>query len=180
VILIGEIRDKETAEIAISAALTGHLVLSTLHTNNAAGAITRLLNIGLPPYLVSSAVIAAVAQRLVRTVCPQCSEKYTPSEYELDVIKKEKDIDSNITLKRSTGCSNCYQTGYYGRKSIYEILDISPEIMKLIIQGKEEEQIQDMAVKEGMTSLSKNAIKEVIKGNTTFDEMMRIISSGKG
>jgi type IV pilus assembly protein PilB len=179
IILIGEIRDKETAEIAISAALTGHLVLSTLHTNDAAGAVTRLINMGMPAYLVSTAVIAAIAQRLIRTLCPQCSEKHTPDYYELQTINKYKQIDHNTQIQRSKGCVNCYQTGYYGRKSIYEILELSPEIMKMVVEGRQGAQIQNRAVEEGMRTLTQNAIKEVLKGNTSFEEMMRVISTGR-
>lgn len=179
IILIGEIRDRETAEIAVSAALTGHLVLSTLHTNDAAGAITRLINMGMPAYLVSTAVVAAIAQRLVRTLCPQCSEKHTPDDYEFRTINKYREIEKGTQIYRSKGCVNCYNTGYYGRKSIYEILELTPEIMKLVVEGKEAAQIQSRAVKEGMKTLTNNAIKEVLKGNTSFEEMMRVISTGR-
>ena len=176
IILIGEIRDAETAEIAVSAALTGHLVLSTLHTNDAAGAISRLIDLGIPPFLVSSALLGTVAQRLIRTSCPKCRQAYKPSEEEIKRLFGDKpDIDKNIELYHPSGCESCYQTGYKGRKSIYEILSISQEIRKLIMNGDSDQGIKEQAVKEGMKVLFENAANEVLDGVTTMEEMMRIV-----
>jgi len=176
IILIGEIRDVETAEIAISAALTGHLVLSTLHTNDAVGAISRLIDLGIPPFLVSSALLGTVAQRLIRTSCLKCRKAYKPSKQELKhLLGNKPDINKNIKLYHSSGCESCYQTGYQGRKSIYEILSISPKIRGLIMSGSSDHVIKEQAIKEGMKILCKNAADEVLNGATTMEEMMRIV-----
>jgi type II secretory ATPase GspE/PulE/Tfp pilus assembly ATPase PilB-like protein len=149
IILIGEIRDLETAEIAVSAALTGHLVLSTLHTNDAAGAISRLLNIGVPPFLVGSALVGAVAQRLVRTLCPKCRESYAPGPEERQSITSTISACSD-TLYKDVGCNDCFQAGYRGRKSIYEILTVSSSIRKMIMDGANDAVIKAQAIEEGM------------------------------
>jgi type IV pilus assembly protein PilB len=176
IILIGEIRDAETAEIAVSAALTGHLVLSTLHTNDAAGAISRLIDLGIPPFLVSSALLGTAAQRLIRTSCSKCRQAYKPTKEELKhLFGGKSDIDKNIELYRPGGCENCYKTGYKGRKSIYEILCISPEIKRLIMNGSSDQGIKEQAIKEGMKILFENAADEVLNGVTTMEEMMRIV-----
>ena len=176
IILVGEIRDAETAEIAISAALTGHLVLSTLHTNDAVGAISRLIDLGIPPFLVASALLGTAAQRLIRTICPKCHEAFKPSEEELQrLFDGKSDIDRNIELYRPNGCENCYHTGYHGRKSIYEILCISREIRRLIMEGRSDQDIKEQAIKDGMKILRENAINEVLNGVTTMEEMMRIV-----
>ena len=176
IILVGEIRDAETAEIAVSAALTGHLVLSTLHTNDAVGAISRLIDLGIPPFLVSSALLGTAAQRLIRTCCPKCRQTFKPSEQELKRLFGDRsDIDKNIELFRPSGCESCYHTGYQGRKSIYEILCISPEIRRLIMSGSSDQVIKEQAIKDGMKILSDNAVNEVLNGVTTMEEMMRIV-----
>jgi type IV pilus assembly protein PilB len=176
IILIGEIRDAETAEIAVSAALTGHLVLSTLHTNDAAGAISRLFDLETPPFLAASALLGAVAQRLVRTCCPKCRKSYKPSEQELQRLFGDKtDYDKNIELYRSEGCESCHKTGYHGRKSIYEILPISPQIRKMIMDEKSDQDIKQKAMEEGMKILRQKAVNEVLAGTTTIEEMMRIV-----
>jgi type IV pilus assembly protein PilB len=175
VILIGEIRDLETAEIAISAALTGHLVLSTLHTNDAAGAISRLINIGIPPFLVSSALLGTVAQRLIRTSCSECRQSYKPSEEELKLLFGESSVDGNIELYRNSGCKNCYQMGYRGRKAIYEILTVSDQIRRMIVEEASDDTIKQQAISEGMKTLRKSGLDEVINGLTTLDELMRVV-----
>jgi len=175
VILIGEIRDLETAEIAISAALTGHLVLSTLHTNDAAGAISRLINLGIPPFLVSSALLGAVAQRLIRVACPQCKQVYQPSQEERKLLLGESGADGDIKLYRSPGCKNCFQMGYRGRKAIYEILSVSQVIRKMIVDGASDDKIKQQAVASGMKTLRKSGIDEVAGGVTTLDELMRVV-----
>ncbi len=179
IILVGEIRDYETAEIAVSAALTGHLVLSTLHTNEAAGAISRLINLGVQPFLVASALLGAVAQRLIRTSCSGCKQSYHPSGEEVTTVFGKETAKKKIKLYRGTGCNGCYQSGYRGRKSIYEILSISSEIRKMIVEGSSDEKIRRQAVKEGMRSLKKSAIDEVVNGATTTEELIRVVDVGR-
>jgi type IV pilus assembly protein PilB len=188
IILIGEIRDLETAEIAISAALTGHLVLSTLHTNDAAGAVSRLVNIGIPPFLVASALLGAVAQRLMRTVCPRCKETYEPDKSledcglrivdgglkETDGPNPESEI-RNPKLARGRGCQYCCQTGYQGRRAVYEILPVSQTIRHMILDGRGDTHIKEQAMQEGMRTLRTNAIQEVLRGVTTIEELMRVV-----
>ncbi len=178
IILVGEIRDFETAEIAVGAALTGHLVLSTLHTNDAAGAISRLINLGVQPFLVASALIGAMAQRLIRTLCSKCKQAYEPSEDELKCLFGESYHDKKIELYRGTGCSNCYHSGYHGRKAVFEILRVSPEIRRMIIDTSSDDAIKQQALKEGMKTLRENAINEVLNGATSLDELMRVVDVG--
>ncbi len=175
IILVGEIRDLETAEIAISAALTGHLVLSTLHTNDAAGAISRLIDLGIPPFLVASALLGAAAQRLIRMSCSKCKQVYEPSEDELKCLFAKSHPDKKIKLYRGAGCNSCYHTGYHGRKSIYEILCISPEIRRMVVHGSSDDAIKQQAIKEGMGTLHESAVDEVVTGVTTLDELMRVV-----
>jgi len=175
VILVGEIRDPETAEIAISAALTGHLVLSTLHTNDAAGAVSRLINLGVAPFLVASALLGAVAQRLVRTNCPKCRRPYKPGIDELTSIFGKSLPDKEIQLYRGAGCNDCRNTGFRGRSGVFEILPVSQQIRKMITDGCADGQIKQQAMKEGMRSLTKAAIDEVLQGGTTIEELMRVV-----
>lgn len=173
VILIGEIRDYETAEIAVSAAMTGHLVLSTLHTNDAAGAISRLINLGIPPFMLASSLLGAIAQRLYRTSCVTCRESYTPEPN----IKKRlfANEPDNMVLYRSNGCDNCGKSGYVGRKSIYEILPVSTAIRNMIIEAKNDTMIKNQAIKEGMKTLRMSGINQVLTGLTTLDELYRVV-----
>ena len=173
IILIGEIRDLETAEIAVSAALTGHLVLSTLHTNDAAGAVSRLVSIGIAPFLVASSLLGVVAQRLVRTLCPKCKELCTAEEEEQRLIGGP--TATTEQLYRGKGCPNCYGSGYQGRKSIYEILCVSPTIKRLIVDGRSDAVVKEQAIGEGMRTLQVSALNEVRDGVTTIDEIMRVV-----
>ncbi len=175
IILVGEIRDPETAEIAISAALTGHLVLSTLHTNDAAGAVSRLINLGVAPFLVASALLGAVAQRRVRTTCEKCKKPYTPSTEELAAIYGKSLPGKEIQLYRGIGCNNCRNTGYRGRRGVFEILSVSPQIRKMIADGCPDGKIKQQAIQEGMRSLTKASIDDMLAGNTTIDELMRVV-----
>jgi type IV pilus assembly protein PilB len=175
IILIGEIRDHETAEIAVGAALTGHLVLTTLHTNDAAGAISRLTNLGIPPFLVGSALIGSVAQRLLRTCCPKCKRSYEATERERDVLLGDVENTEKLQLWSGEGCAHCYQSGYLGRKSVYEILRVSRPIQRLIVGGANDDAVKQMAMDEGMRTLKMAAVGEVLDGRTTVDEMMRVI-----
>jgi type IV pilus assembly protein PilB len=173
VILIGEIRDYETAEIAVSAAMTGHLVLSTLHTNDAAGAISRLINLGIKPFMLASALLGSIAQRLYRTSCSACRESYTPdSEIKKKLFAQQPD---DIQLHRSIGCDNCGKSGYVGRKSIYEILPVSNIIRNMIIEGGNDTAIKNQAIKEGMKTLRMSGLNQVLSGLTTIDELYRVV-----
>jgi type IV pilus assembly protein PilB len=178
VILVGEIRDLETAEIAVSAALTGHLVLSTLHTNDAAGAISRLMSLGIPSFLVASALLGTASQRLVRTICPKCKQPYTSSTEELEQLFPSSERSKELQLFRGQGCDYCYQSGYRGRKAIYEILCISPEIRRMIVEADSDNAIAQQAIKEGMKTLRKSGIEQVLNGSTVFEELLRFVDMG--
>jgi type IV pilus assembly protein PilB len=175
IILVGEIRDPETAEIAVSAALTGHLVLSTLHTNDAAGAISRLINLGVAPFLVASALLGSVAQRLVRTCCPLCRQSYKGNEAELNCLFGQSSPGREVQLYRSTGCNNCYNTGYRGRKGVFEVLPVSPAIKSMMTDGADDAAIKRQAVNEGMKTLRESAVGDVLSGLTTLKEVMRVV-----
>jgi type IV pilus assembly protein PilB len=175
IILIGEIRDPETAEIAISAALTGHLVLSTLHTNDAAGAVSRLINLNVAPFLVASALLGSVAQRLIRTICSDCRQPYKPSVDEMKQLFGKQLPDKEIQLYRGAGCQLCRNTGYRGRKAVYEILTINQQIRRMITESKSDGLIKQQATSEGMRTLTKAAVDEVLAGNTTLEELMRSV-----
>ncbi|HHP7234691.1 MAG TPA: GspE/PulE family protein [Desulfobacterales bacterium] len=169
VIMVGEIRDSETATIAVQAALTGHKVLSTLHTNDAAGAVTRFIDMGIEPFLVASTMIAAFGQRLVRTVCPQCRTAYTPSQEALQFWGLDNGPDSNF--QAGEGCFNCMHTGYKGRTGLYEVLLIDDPIQELILKKASSHDIAREAQKRGeFTTLKQDAAKKIYRGITTFDE----------
>ncbi|AIS52347.1 type II secretion system protein E [Thermoanaerobacter kivui] len=172
VIMIGEIRDTETAEIAIRSAITGHLVLSTLHTNDAAGAITRLIDMGIEPYLVSSAVVGVIAQRLARRICDNCKTSYKASDREKQLVGIEEDKD--FTLYKGRGCAVCNKTGYRGRIPIYEIMTVTSDIKELINKKASSDVIGIQAVKNGMKTLRESAKRLVLEGKTTIDEMLRL------
>jgi general secretion pathway protein E len=172
VILVGEIRDRETADIAIHAALTGHLVFSTLHTNDAASAVTRLIDMDIEPFLVSSAVQAIIAQRLVRVLCPHCKEPYEPEEAQWTELGLGKDGSGPIF--RAKGCEKCLETGYRGRTGIYEFLRMTESIKGLVLQTSDSNQISRAARKEGMVSLREDGIQKVTEGKTTISEVLRV------
>ena len=174
VILVGEMRDAETASMGIQASLTGHLVFSTLHTNDAPTAVTRMIDMGVPGYLVASSVVAILAQRLVRTICKKCSTKFTPTEA---VIKEAGLTDEQIaraTFKRGKGCNTCGQTGYRGRMGIHEILMIDSRVRELIFENAPANVIREYAMEHGMTTLFGDGVKKVVDGFTTFDEVYRV------
>ena len=167
--LVGEIRDLETAEIAVQASLTGHLVFSTLHTNSAVGTISRLVDMGVEPFLVSSTVEAVMAQRLVRKVCPNCMTNYEPSTEVLKSWGINNKIRANFV--QGKGCFNCMHTGYKGRTGVYEVMTISDEIKDLILKRQSSHAIQQAALKSGtFTPLKENAAEKAIKGITTLEE----------
>jgi general secretion pathway protein E len=172
VILVGEIRDLETAEIAIQAALTGHLVFSTLHTNDAASAITRLIDMGIEPFLTSSSVQAIIAQRLVRLLCPRCKEPYEPDEGELAEMGLDEDIP--VSIFRPSGCPHCLDTGYRGRVGIFEFMQMTEAIKALMLKTSDANHIRKAAVAEGMVTLRDDGIQKVLEGRTAVSEVMRV------
>ncbi len=174
VIMVGEIRDTETAGIAIHASLTGHLVLSTLHTNDAPGAITRLIDMGIEPFLVSSSVIAIVAQRLIRLICPDCREEVTPTEAELNELGLKKAELKGKAIYRGKGCANCIGTGYMGRTGIYELLLVDDSIRSMILSNVDSNTIKRKAINRGMDTLRIDGSRKVIEGLTTIEEVLRV------
>ncbi len=178
IILVGEIRDYETLEIAISAALTGHLVLSTVHTNSAAATVTRLIEMGAKDYLVSSTLSGVIAQRLVRRLCDDCKEEYFATHEEArQLFAKEEDIQEFMKkpIYRPKGCNKCDFTGYKGRLGVYEIMSINKEIKKLIAIGAHDLEIEESAVKNGMTTLNQSCLNHILNGITTIDEFVRVL-----
>ncbi len=174
IIMVGEIRDLETAEIAIQSALTGHLIFSTLHTNDAPSAVTRLADMGVKPYLVASTVQGVLAQRLVRTVCPSCRKPYKPSEEEIVALSLDPIKDKELELYRGTGCSACGDTGYKGRLGIFEVLTLTDEIRELILNNGSNSEIYKKARESGMRTLKEDGIEKVKRGYTTIEEVMRV------
>jgi len=174
VVLVGEIRDHETAEIAVQSALTGHLVFSTLHTNDSAGAIIRLVDIGIEPFLISSSVIAVVAQRLVRVLCEKCKEPHTPDEMTLENIGLSPDQLNGATIYRTKGCENCFNTGYRGRIGIFEIMQLNSRLKSLILKSFDANRIQKEALGMNLVSLRTDGIQKVLEGTTTIEEVLRV------
>ena len=176
IIMVGEIRDAETAQIAVQAALTGHLVLSTLHTNDAASAVTRLIDMDVETFLISSSVIAVIAQRLVRVICEKCKEEYVPGKDVLSGlnIKANSNGNGKVKLYRGTGCSFCKNTGYYGRTSIYELIVLDEDIRELIISKASSNIIKDAAIKKGMKTLKDSGLEKALQGITTIEEVLRV------
>ncbi len=172
VIMVGEIRDRETAEIAIQASLTGHLVLSTVHTNDAPGAVTRLVDMGVEPFLVSSTLIGVLAQRLVRTLCSECKEPYEPSAEEMGKIGIQP--RAGVQFHREIGCANCLETGYTGRRGIYELLLVNDEIRRLILKNVDAGTIRKAGTKAGMATLMQDGVEKVLLGSTTPEEILRV------
>ena len=173
VILVGEIRDLETAEIAIQASLTGHLVFSTLHTNNSAGAITRLIDMGVEPFLISSSLAASLAQRLVRVLCTDCREPYEPTYEELDEIGLKPESVAQQQIYRPKGCASCNHSGYLGRVAIFEILIVDDSIRNLITRGIDSKKIQDQAIDQGMVTMRMYGAQQVLRGVTSVAEIVR-------
>ncbi len=174
VILVGEIRDLETAEIAISAAMTGHLVFSTLHTNDAPGANTRLVEMGVKPFLVASAIQAVIAQRLVRTICKDCKEKYEPDALVIKDLGFDPDEYKGQSFYRGRGCETCSYTGYKGRTAIHEIMENSDEIRDLVLQSASSDAMRNISRKQGMRTLREDGWLKVLRGQTTMVEVARI------
>jgi general secretion pathway protein E len=176
IIMIGEIRDKETAEIAIQASLTGHLVLSTLHTNDAPSALTRLVEMGTEAYLLSSTVVGVLAQRLVRTICPHCRESYLPTELEC----KELGIDSIQPFYKGRGCDQCFDLGYKGRHGIYELMAMNHAVKQQILKSADAVELREVALQHGMVPLRANGAQLVLRGITTSAEVLRVTRGYEG
>jgi general secretion pathway protein E len=175
VIMIGEIRDVETAEIAIQASLTGHLVLSTLHTNDSASAVTRLIDMGIEPYLISSSVVAVMAQRLLRVICPQCKHPFTPSGQVISLWGQTGGYSKiGGQLYKGGGCENCLQTGYLGRTGISELLTVDDDIKELISKRQGSHVIKEAAIQKGMTTLREDGLRKALAGETTLEEVCRV------
>jgi general secretion pathway protein E len=174
VIMIGEIRDRETAQIAVQASLTGHLVLATLHTNDASSAITRLVDMGIEPFLLASSTIGVLAQRLARRLCPDCRQAYKPDAYEKDLLG----LSRSRKLYRAVGCTECGQTGYRGRTGLYELLVVDDTIRSLVHRGGNEQDIREQALKNGMVLLRNDGVARVLEGETTLDEVLRVSREG--
>ncbi len=173
VIMVGEVRDEETARIAIQAALTGHLVFSTLHTNDSASALTRLIDMGIEPYLLTSSVTAILAQRLVRRICPYCKDVHDPSEYEKELLASFQGA-AGKTLYRGRGCDNCLQTGFMGRVGIFELLVMNSAIRHLVQEKASSEEIKAQAIRDKMVTLREDGLARAFEGTTTLSEVIRV------
>jgi general secretion pathway protein E len=174
IVMVGEIRDVETAEMAIQAALTGHLVFSTLHTNDAPSAITRLIDLEVPPFLITSTLIGVLAQRLVRGICSKCAEDYAPTKDEALALGVSLEKIAHLRFRRGAGCIHCRQTGYYGRSGIFELMPISSAIRKLIVAKAESPEILRVACEEEMRTLRESAIDQLVRGVTSVSEVVRV------
>jgi general secretion pathway protein E len=175
VVLIGEIRDQETAQIAVQASLTGHLVFSTLHTNDAPGAVTRLVDMGVEPYLVASSLEAVLAQRLVRVLCKHCKEPDNSATAQ--TLKAKIGIPVNATIYKSVGCRECRNTGFFGRHAIFEWMDTDQEIRQLVLKSASTDQIRDAARKQGMRTLADDGWRLVRLGMTTVEEVLSVTTA---
>ncbi|MCX5657619.1 MAG: GspE/PulE family protein, partial [Candidatus Omnitrophica bacterium] len=174
VIMVGEVRDLETAEIAIRVALTGHLVFSTLHTNDAAGGVTRLVDMGIEPFLVSSSVECIIAQRLVRLICTKCKKPLNPTKEVLRELEVSDKMPANLIIFEGAGCEECKFTGYRGRTAIYEFLVLNNELRKMIMERNSSEQIKKKALTFGFRTLRQSGWNKVLEGLTTPAEVMRV------
>jgi type IV pilus assembly protein PilB len=177
VIMVGEVRDAETAQIAFRASITGHLVLTTIHTNDAASAVTRLIDLGLEPFMVASALMGVVSIRLVRTLCPKCREPYEAEASSLGRVAAASGAiaGSTVTIYRGRGCPNCHNTGYRGRTGIFEVLEIDERVRQLVSQGASDSAIRQAAIENGMRSIGEDGLRKVLEGRTTMDEVTRVV-----
>jgi general secretion pathway protein E len=179
VIMVGEVRDRETAGMAIQSSLTGHLVFSTLHTNDAAGAISRLLDFGVEPYLVSSSLLCVLAQRLVRRICPDCKQAYEPPPHELRELGIGE-VSKDVKFYTGAGCAKCFETGYRGRTGIYELMVITEEIRELIYERQTAGAVKKKALEQGMQTLRMDGARKVLAGTTTIAEVLRVTQADSG
>ena len=174
VILIGEIRDRETAEIAVHSALTGHLVFSTLHTNDSASAITRLVDIGIEPFLISSSIVAVLAQRLIRVLCSYCKEAIDPDYIALEGLGVIPDKSKDVKIYKAKGCEKCFNTGYKGRMAIFEIMVLNSHLKSLVLKTYDSNRIKNEALTQNMITLRQDGIQKVLEGITTIEEVLRV------
>jgi type II secretory ATPase GspE/PulE/Tfp pilus assembly ATPase PilB-like protein len=179
IILVGEVRDLETAEMAFRAAMTGHLVLSTLHTNDAPSAAMRLTDMGIEPYLVASSIIGVLAQRLVRRICPRCKEEYDPTEPEIEELRLTAEQAKKIRFYRGRGCEQCRNTGYYGRVGVFELMPMSNDLRQLIVQRATSADVRQAALKSGMKSLRYDGLSKVNAGITSASEVIKVLLFGE-
>jgi type IV pilus assembly protein PilB len=180
VILVGEMRDSETAQMGIQASLTGHLVFSTLHTNDAPGAITRMIDMGVPGYLVASSVMAVLAQRLVRVVCSKCKQPYTPPDSVLESAGITPEMAKGAKFMKGKGCGNCSKSGYRGRLGIFELMMMTNKLRELAFAGASTQEIRRVALSQGMTALYSDGIRKVLNGTTTVEEVFRVAKKSEG
>ncbi len=180
IILVGEMRDLETASMGIQASLTGHLVFSTLHTNDAPGAITRLIDMGVPSYLVSSSIVAVMAQRLIRVICQKCKQPYTPSQTALEAAGVTREMAAKANFLKGRGCGNCQGSGFRGRLGIFELMIMSPKVRELTFNKKPTDVIRRTALAEGMKTLYWDGIEKVIRGVTTLEEVLSTAKRAEG
>ena len=174
IILVGEMRDTETASMGIQASLTGHLVFSTLHTNDAPSAVTRMVDMGVPGYLVASSVIAVLGQRLVRTICPRCKQKYKPPQSVLDDAGIPPELLKYAEFAKGKGCTYCQRSGFRGRLGVYELMLVNSGIREMMFSAAPTQEIRERAIKNGMTTLYADGMRKVMKGITTFEEVYRV------
>jgi general secretion pathway protein E len=174
IIMVGEVRDLETAENAVQAALTGHLVFSTLHTNDAPSTITRLMDLGVPSYLIASTIIGVMGQRLVRKICKHCEKSYELLPEEAQAVGISSGKDRKVVVKYGEGCPQCRGTGYQGRTAIFEVMEMNDRIRAIIQDKSDAETIRKAAVADGMVGLREAAVLKMLKGETTFDEVIRV------
>ncbi|MDY0374257.1 MAG: GspE/PulE family protein [Desulfobacterium sp.] len=177
IIMVGEIRDLETAQSAVQAALTGHLVLSTLHTNDAVTSVTRLLDLGIPPFLIHSSLVGVVAQRLLRSICPHCISDITMDAAELRDMGLPLDVEGDVALKYGKGCVKCRNTGYRGRQAVFEVLPYTESLKKMTARDASVPSLRKRARMEGLVTLQENAVRAMLSGRTTFGEVLRVTSS---
>ncbi len=177
IILVGEIRDRETADVAIQAALTGHLVFSTLHTNDAPSALPRLIDLGVKPFLAASGVIGVMAQRLVRVLCPHCKEPYEPSEHELQAIGVSRSEAEEATFYRPVGCPECGYRGYRGRLGIFELMEMNSVLRQMTFEKKTAHELREQARKSGMVTLAEDAVRKAMAGITSLQEVLRVTTA---
>ena len=171
VVMIGEIRDEETAEIAMRMAITGHLVLSTLHTNDACGAVNRLVDLGLEPFFVADALVGVISQRLIRRLCPECKKKHTTSPEEMKILKIRKERQ----IYKPCGCPACHNTGYKGRLGVHEVLNVTDDIKELILSKAPSSRIKEVAIKNGMLTLFDTTRVAVLNGDSSIDELLALV-----
>jgi general secretion pathway protein E len=174
IIMVGEIRDGETAEIAVQSALTGHMVFSTLHTNDAAGALTRLVEMGIEPFLAASSIVGILAQRLVRRICPYCREEFRPSSELLQEMGLQQAVGPDAVFFRGRGCAKCMDIGYRGRTGIYELLTVDEKVRDLLLQNRDSASIKNAALKKGMKTLRDSGLAKALAGETTIEEVLRV------